>query len=242
VHEELSEKQRTTLIRRSYSISSPIFDQHGYLTSRSDAEVLEFYIVLVRPDGDRVPSFTPRLALKAPGERIYLGAKVAGRYTLERNQDPFETVLFFGTGTGEAPHNAMVTELLRKGHMGTIVNAVTVRYSHDLAYRTKHEELARRFANYHYLALPTREVGVPKRYLQDAITDGTIEGLLGSALDPTNTHAFLCGNPAMIGLPEWEGEGPVFPGTQGVVELLMERGFDLDRRGHHGNIHYEEYW
>lgn len=242
VHEQLTPSQRSSLIRRSYSISSPIFDQHGYLASRSDSEVLEFYIVLVRPSDDRIPSFTPRLALKSPGERIYLGAKVAGRYTLERNQDPFETVLFLGTGTGEAPHNAMVTELLRKGHMGPIVNAVTVRYHHDLAYRQHHEELARRFHNYHYVALPTREPSVEKRYLQDAITDGTIEALIGGPLNPANTHVFLCGNPAMIGLPTWAAEGPVFPPTTGVVELLMERGFEPDRRGHPGNVHYEEYW
>jgi len=26
------------------------------------------------------------------------------------------------------------------------------------------------------------------------------------------------------------------------VELLVERGFTLDRRNSPGNIHYEEYW
>ncbi len=242
IGEELSDDRRRSLIRRSYSISSPIFDAHGYLASRSDADELEFYIVLVRPTGNRVPALTPRLALKTPGERVYLGAKVAGRYTLERNHDPFETVLFLGTGTGEAPHNAMITELLRKGHMGPIVNAVTVRYARDLAYRDKHQELERRFANYHYLPMPTREPGVRRRYLQDAITEGVIEELIGAPLDPDRTHAFLCGNPAMIGLPTWEGDEPTFPEPVGVVELLMERGLDPDRRGHHGTIHYEEYW
>lgn len=242
VREDLPDKKRHSLIRRSYSISSPIFDENGYLASRSESEVLEFYIVLVRPTDGRIPSFTPRLALKAPGERIYLGAKVAGRYTLEHTTNPFATLVFLGTGTGEAPHNAMVTELLRKGHVGPIVNAVTVRYVRDLAYNKKHEELARRFDNYHYLALPTREPGRPKRYIQDTITDGTIETLIGAPLDPTNTEVFLCGNPAMIGLPEWEDDLAIFPTSGGVVELLMDRGFVPDRRGYPGNVHYEEYW
>lgn len=241
IREQADEKKRTSLIRRSYSISNPIFDEDGYLFDRSESDELEFYIVLVRPEGDSIPSLTPRLALKTPGERIYLGAKVAGRYTLEKNTDPNATMLFLSTGTGEAPHNAMITELLRKGHQGPILNAVTVRYAQDLAYREKHEALAERFPNVHYLPLPTREPGVPKRYLQDALTDGTMEEMVGP-LDPASTHVFLCGNPSMIGLPEWDGDEPTFPETTGIVELLMDRGFTPDRRGMPGNIHYEEYW
>jgi hypothetical protein len=46
----------------------------------------------------------------------------------------------------------------------------------------------------------------------------------------------------MIGLPEWEDDEPVWPETTGAAELLVERGFTLDRRGVKGNVHYEEYW
>ena len=54
---------------------------------------------------------------------------------------------------------------------------------------------------------------------------------------------FLCGNPAMIGLPEGGDDGDqTFPETVGVVQLLVERGFTLDHRKKRGNIHYEEYW
>ena len=59
------------------------------------------------------------------------------------------------------------------------------------------------------------------------------------SLDPATTHVYMCGNPAMIGIPDEEG---VFPATTGVVELLVERGFTIDKRGQPGNIHYEEYW
>ena len=76
------------LIRRSYSISCRIFDDHGYLADDSRADELEFYIVLVPPTPDNVPGLTPRLALKKPGDRIYLGPKVAGRYTLAPVTDP----------------------------------------------------------------------------------------------------------------------------------------------------------
>src|SRR5690606_31245624 len=116
-----------------------------------------FYIVLVPATPDRVPAFTPRLALKRPGDRIYVGPRVVGRYTLAAVTDPTTTVLFLSTGTGEAPHNAMIIELLRKGHAGPIISVVSVRYRADLAYLDTHRRLEERFPNYHYLPLVTRD-------------------------------------------------------------------------------------
>nr|WHW29301.1 hypothetical protein [uncultured bacterium] len=229
------------LIRRSYSISSRMFDDHGYLTDDTGAEELEFYIVLVPPTPENVPGLTPRLALKRPGDRIYLGPKVAGRYTTTSVTNPHDTLLFLSTGTGEAPHNAMAVQMLSKGHTGPIVGAVSVRQWADLGYRKQHEQLAARYPNYHYLPLPTRESDVPKRYIQDVLQDGTLEGL-GVSLDPATTHVFLCGNPAMIGLPEEKDGVEIFPETVGVVGLLVERGFTIDRRTQKGTIHFEEYW
>ncbi|MEX0767297.1 MAG: hypothetical protein WD029_02380, partial [Microthrixaceae bacterium] len=196
------EEQWEKLVRRSYSISSRMFDEFGYLSGEEGVEELEFYIVLVPPTEDNVPGLTPRLALKRPGDRIYLGPKVAGRYTLSAVTDPMSTVLFFSTGTGEAPHNAMVVELLRKGHRGPILSAVSVREWADLGYIKQHRELEERYANYHYLPMPTREPDVPKRYIQSLITDGTLTTDYEITLDPEITNVYLCGNPSMIGLPE----------------------------------------
>lgn len=230
------------LIRRSYSISSRILDEHGYLADAHRSDELEFYIVLVRPDGANVSALTPRLALKRPGDRIYLGPKVAGRYTLAAVTDPAATVVFLGTGTGEAPHNSMVVELLRKGHMGPVVSAVSVRQWADLGYLEQHRALEARYPNYHYLPLPTREPDVAKRYLQDVLRGGELSSEFGVALDPSAAHVFCCGNPAMIGLPTETPDGLVYPEPEGVVAVLERMGFVLDRRGHPGNIHYEEYW
>ncbi len=236
------EEQWEKLVRRSYSISSRMFDEHGYLSGVADVDELEFYIVLVPPTPDNVPGLTPRLALKRPGDRIYLGPKVAGRYTLAPVTDPMQTVLFFSTGTGEAPHNAMVVELLRKGHRGPILSAVSVRQWADLGYLEQHRELEARYDNYRYVAMPTREPDVPKRYLQTLVSDGVLESEYGIELDPERTDVFLCGNPSMIGLPE-EVDGQLrYPDTTGVVELLSQRGFTLDHRKQRGNVHFEEYW
>jgi ferredoxin/flavodoxin---NADP+ reductase len=236
------ETKREKLIRRSYSISSPIFDRNGYLVDGAATDEIELYIVWVQRDGTRVAELTPRLALKNAGDRIYLGPKVAGRYRVDRVTDPGCAVVFVGTGTGEAPHNAMLVELLRKGHHGPLLSVVSVRYLSDLAYLDEHRELERRFPNYRYLAVPTREPGHPKRYAQDLLEDGTIEEALGRPLDPEDCHVFLCGNPGMIGLPETVDGELVFPETVGMSQLLHDRGFTLDRRDNSGNLHTEEYW
>lgn len=230
------------MIRRSYSISSRILDDRGYLVDPRDEDEIEFYVVHVRPEGDRLPQLTPRLARKRVGDRLYLGPKVTGRYTLAPVDDPTCDVVLLATGTGEAPHNAMIGELLRRGHTGAILSAVTVRYRHDLAYEATHRVLEERFPNYRWVPVVTRDPDLPRRYLQDLITDGDLADALPRGLDPDHTHVFLCGNPAMIGLPDWEDDEPVFPEVVGVSQLLHERGFVLDRRGTSGNVHFEEYW
>jgi ferredoxin--NADP+ reductase len=236
------ERKWENMVRRSYSISSPVFDDAGYLADASRSDTLEFYIVLVPATPDRVPGFTPRLALKRPGDRIYVGPRVVGRYTLTAVTNPTDTVVFLSTGTGEAPHNAMIVELLRKGHEGPIVSVVSVRYRADLAYLDTHRRLEERFPNYNYLPLVTRDPEVEKLYVQDVVERALLEEWLGVALDPATTHVYLCGNPAMIGLPQWEGDQPRFPDTPGTCELLAGLGFDLDRHGHVGNVHTEKYW
>ena len=240
--DQLKPGQSEKLVRRSYSISSPIFDEFEYLADPHETEELEFYVVLVPPSSDRVPALTPRLARKVVGDRIYLGPRITGRYTLAPVTNPASTVMFLSTGTGEAPHNAMASELLRKGHHGPIVSAVSVRCVSDLAYLETHRLLEARFPNYHYVTLPTREPDIPKKYIQDAILDGSLTEPFGISLDPDTTHVFMCGNPSMIGPPTWDGDKPVFPEIRGAVEVLSEQGFVADRRDAPGNIHYEEYW
>jgi len=146
------EEKFTKLVRRSYSICCRVLDDDGNLVGSPHDDELEFYVVLVAPTEEWIPGLTPRLALKGVGDRIFMGRKAAGRYTLDPVTDPTSAVVFLSTGTGEAPHNVMITDLLRRGHRGPIVSAVTVRHNHDLAYMHQHRALEERFDNYHYLA------------------------------------------------------------------------------------------
>jgi len=247
--ELLKPGDESKLVRRAYSISCSILDDAGELIDGDATDYLEFYITLVKEGSDpaKPPALTPRLFMLREGDRLNIGEKITGHYTLEPVKAG-DTVLFLGTGTGEAPHNYMTWELLRTGHAGKILNACCVRYRRDLGYLPVHEELVRRFPNYQYLALATREADTVGRkvYIQDLITSGQLEDELGERLDPAKTHVFLCGNPNMIGVPVKNKETGAreYPSPTGVIELLEARGFRADNAAAkvRGNVHFEEYW
>jgi ferredoxin--NADP+ reductase len=236
------------LARRSYSISCSLLDKRGDLLDVERTDWLEFYVVLVRQTerADKPPALTPRLFLLREGDRMFLGEKIAGNFTLDPVK-PDDTVVFLSTGTGEAPHNYMLWELLRRNHRGRILSACCVRYHRDLGYRATHDELMLRYPNYTYLPMTTREnLGAGKVYIQDLVKSGELEERLGRKLDPASTHVFLCGNPKMIGVPEKDRDTGqrIYPSPVGVIELLEQRGFQCDQPQLKikGNIHYEEYW
>jgi ferredoxin--NADP+ reductase len=127
----LSAEDLGRLARRSYSISHPVLDAAGELLAPTD-EWLEFYIVLVRQSTKQTaPVLTPRLFMLRAGDRLHMGEKITGQYTLAGVR-PTDTVLFLSTGTGEAPHNYMLWQLLRQGHAGRILSVCCVRYLADL--------------------------------------------------------------------------------------------------------------
>jgi ferredoxin--NADP+ reductase len=245
--ETLAPGEELKLARRSYSISCSVVDRRGELLEIPQTDWLEFYIVLVRESPkDKAPVLTPRLFLLEENDRLHIGEKIAGHYTLDPVK-PTDNVIFLGTGTGEAPHNYMLWELLTRKHQGRIISACCVRYRQDLAYRTIHDGLMQRYRNYTYIPLMTREPQAKgKVYIQDLITSGELERTLGQKLDPANTHVFLCGNPKMIGVPEKDrATGKmIYPEPAGVIELLTQRGFQTDQPAlkKPGNIHFEEYW
>jgi ferredoxin--NADP+ reductase len=241
-HDMLKPDQDLKMARRSYSVSSSMIDEAGNLLPPHTPDV-EFYIVKVKPGEEEIPALTPRLFMKGEGDRLFMGRKFTGHYTLE-GVEPTDNVVFLSTGTGEAPQNAMIAELLRREHDGRILNVVCVRYRADLAYTREHGVLVDRHPNYRYLTITTREPENEgnKVYIQDLIATGRLEKELGAPLDPHRTHVFLCGNPSMIGLPRWTEEGLVFPETLGVCQQMHERGFVIDHRKDRGNVHYEEYW
>ena len=181
-----------------------------------------------------------------------MGPRCRGRYTLERITNPNDTVVFMATGCGEAPHNAMIAELMMRKHTGKIVSVACTRYLADLGYMGMHYLLERAFENYRYLTLTTREPRnldrshpqyLGKRYIQDYFASEDLEEDAGVQFDPSNTHVFLCGSPEMVGVPlHTRDETKRYPQPVGMIELLEKRGFKIDRADDPGQIHFEKYW
>ncbi len=248
-----SEPASTTnrLLRRPYSISSPIYTDFGRLIRAGEDGTLEFYIALVR-NSQRPAALTPRLFMLQKGDRLYVSPRCRGRYTLERITNPNDTIVFMGTGCGEAPHNAMISDLLLRGHAGKVVSVICTRYLSDLAYSGMHHLLERAFETYRYLTLTTRETRnldrkhphyLGKRYIQDYFASGDLEEDAGVELQSNNTHVFLCGSPKLVGVPLHTHDETVrYPKPTGMIELLENRGFTIDRANDPGNLHFEKYW
>ena len=248
---ERPDDDRHRLIRRAYSISCPVLRENGISLRDENDRFLEFYIALVRRDSDNPPSLTPRIFALNAGHRLFMGPRAKGTYTLDP-VGPHDDVIFVATGTGEAPHNAMVRELLSRPHRGRIASFVCVRHRRDLAYLDTHRRLEKNFENYRYVALTTREPEntdcdhpnfVGKQYLQHVFAKGHLSAHLGWSPNPASTHVFLCGNPSMIGAPKRDPGGPdEFPDPKGMIETLIEHGFRLDQPHDKGNVHFERYW
>jgi ferredoxin--NADP+ reductase len=234
-----------SLIRRAYSISSPILDpDRDRLVGEDDLDGFEFFLSLVVPPEERaarVPNLTGRLFCLKTGDRLFMADRPMGEYTLAPVKHGMN-VLFVATGTGEAPHNAMIWELLRSAHAGRIASIVSVRHADDLAYDGVHKRLVKLFPHYRYQAVVTRGEGALGKHLQDMLVDGSLERMADFPLDPSNTQVFLCGNPGMIGPPRYIAGRREFPREKGMVELLEDLGFNADRRLPPVDVHYERYW
>lgn len=204
------------IIKRAYSIAS----------SSLEGEFLEFYVALVRGG-----ALTPRLFALQTGDRLWLGPKITGMFTLD--DAPAENhLLFVATGTGLAPYLSMLRSAYEfdAGRITVVCHAA--RVSWDLGYRTELEGMAARYTNFHYVPIIDELDRDPNwrgrvGFVNHLVEDGTIESLLGHAIDPENTSVFLCGNPLMV---------------DSMMELLAGRGFTKHTRRSPGNLFAEEYW
>jgi ferredoxin--NADP+ reductase len=204
------------MIRRAYSIASE---------SRAD-EYLEFYLTMVSSG-----ELTPRLFCLQLRDRLYVGPKAVGVFTLAKAA-PHKHILMIGTGTGLAPYMSMMRSDLVCGGPRHFVVVHGARFSWDLGYRTELTGLARHCPNFHYVPVITRpqeDVTWKGRsgYLQNVIASDAIEQETGIALTPENFDIYLCGNPGMI---------------ETVIEWAEARGFVRDKGHDIGNLHTEEYW
>ncbi|MEW6750258.1 MAG: ferredoxin--NADP reductase [Candidatus Latescibacterota bacterium] len=205
------------LISRAYSIAS----------SSVSREFLEFYVTLVHSG-----ALTPRLFCLGIGDRLFLGPKITGRFTLDVVPPQVDVVLL-GTGTGIAPYMSMVRTLLGREPHRRMVVVHGARHSWDLGYGAELISLARLSKDLVYLPAVTRPEEEPAPWsgltgrLQQLWTGGVVARALGRRPAPQDTHVLLCGNPAMIAQME---------------AILQREGFTEHTPRSPGQYHLERYW
>jgi ferredoxin--NADP+ reductase len=214
--EENADADPGKLIRRAYSISS----------ASREGEFYEFYITLVHSG-----ELTPRLFALQEGDRLWIGPKIVGMFTLDRVPEE-QNLLLLATGTGLAPYMSMIRTELVAGIKRTFVVAHGARMSADLGYRGELEGLAREWPNVRYVPAITRPCKDPTwsgetGRLQELLQRGVLDGVAGERIAPERFDVFLCGNPGMI---------------EAVAVLMRERGFVRGKGRDPGNMHVEEYW
>jgi ferredoxin--NADP+ reductase len=213
--EEYEKHEDTKLIRRAYSIAS----------SSSAKQYLEFYITLVHSG-----SLTPRIFNLKIGDKVFVGSKFVGMFTLDEISSE-QNIVLIGTGTGLAPYMSMLRSdaLQREGKIVVIHGASN---SWDLGYSSELnllQSLASHFTYIPTITEPKKEL-IPwtghTKFIQDLWEEGVIEKTWGFKPTPENTHIFLCGNPRM---------------TQGMTECLEKEGFVEHTRKTPGQIHVEKF-
>ena len=202
------------LIKRAYSIAST-----------STADYVEFYITLVHSG-----ALTPRLFNLNIGDKVWMGKKGVGMFTLD--EVPAEkNIILIATGTGVAPYMSMLRSdaLKRKGNIMIIHGAAN---SWDLGYSSELQLLESMFDHFTYHPTITEPNKEPAgwagdiRFIGDIWADDVAEKKWGFKAKPENTEFFLCGNPRMI---------------NEMVEMLEKDGFKEHKRKSPGEIHVEEF-
>lgn len=204
------------MIKRAYSIAS----------SNISKDFLEFYITLIHSG-----ELTPRIFNLEIGDRIWVGQRFVGIFTLDAVPSD-KNLLLFGTGTGLAPYMSMLRTdaLTRKGKIFAMHGASN---SWDLGYFSELSLLQNVIPHFNYLPTVIRSEkeyspwSGETRTFQEIWESGTVKEMMNTELTPENTHVFLCGNPNMV---------------SNMLEILGKEGFTQNTaKNKEGQIHVEEY-
>ena len=205
------------LIRRAYSVAS----------SSLDRQYLEIYVTLVRSG-----ALTPRLFALQPGDRLWLGKKITGMFTLDSVPKSAHLALI-ATGTGLAPYMSMLRSELLCDPARRVAVLLGARHSWDLGYRGELITMTRLCPSFAYLPIISRPDDEPQAWpgavghVQNLWRGGALAAAWGEVPSAATTHVLLCGSPGMI---------------DGMVALLEAEGFREHSKKEPGQIHVERYW
>lgn len=230
------------LVKRAYSVSSSILDvATGALIDPEALPYYEFYVNRVEAAMSQEP-LTPKLFALTDGNRIFCGRKIVGYYTLHA-VPPDRHLLFVSTTTGESANNAMVNQALRERPGVRVCQVLVTTNGWRSLYAQEHAALMRGEPHYRYVLLGVDSYAAAETRLNAWLQDGSrAQEELGFALDPAQSHVFLCGDPALIGAPTKRGAWRYDVPTRGFITVLTASGFLLRTRFRPGTVDYEAYW
>jgi ferredoxin--NADP+ reductase len=204
------------LIKRAYSIAS----------SSVTKDYVEIYVSLVVSG-----TLTPRLFALQPGDRVWLGKKISGLFTLDEVPREMQLILI-STGTGLAPYMSMLRShsMCGERRMAVLHGA---RHSWELGYRSELAMLAHRCPTFTYIPVISRpaEENIPwageTGHIQDLWQQKPLAAKWGAQPTASDSHVFLCGNPHMI---------------EEMLVILSAEGFVEQTKHVAGQIHLERFW
>lgn len=196
---------------------------YSFVNSPSSAPH-EFYFIVL-PDGP----LTPRLAALEPGEHVWLLRTANGFFSVGEIP-PTDVLWCLATGTGLGPYLSILRTAEPWEKFERVVLVHGVRYANELTYRDVIAQIAETHAgSFAYVPVVSRDAhgDALSGRITAAIDDGRLEARVGLALNAENSHAMLCGNPAMV---------------EDAQKLLVARGMRRHRRKEPGQITVETYW
>ena len=213
--EEFKKIDPDKMVKRAYSIAS----------SSKNKEFIEFYITMVRSG-----ALTPRLFNLNIGDRIGLGNKFVGMFTLKQISED-QNIILIATGTGVAPYMSMLrSDALKSNRKITVIHGAA--NSWDLGYKSELTLLETVSDKFKYIPTITAPEKEPVKwhghtdFIQDLWANGVIEKEAHYKPTAENTHIFLCGNPNMVNT---------------VVGMLEKENFIEHSRKIPGQIHVEKF-
>lgn len=194
------------------------------LVNAPQEPLLEFYFSVV-PEGP----LSPRLVRLNPGERVLVMPEANGFLVLDE-VPPASHLWLISSGTGIGPFLSILKTAEPWQRFQRVVLVHAVRYAEELSYRhtiaAVADEHRQKFCYVPFVSRERVDYALAGR-IPEALKDQRLEERAGIAIERSQSHVMLCGNPAMV---------------EDVTAVLKARGLAKHKRRAPGQISAETYW
>ena len=179
-------------------VSAEVLERPYSIVSSPKEDEVEFFFELVRRGG-----LTPRLYALQVGDPSLMRREAKGLFTLD-DQSGHKQHYLVCTVTGVSPYVSMVRTLVHEAKEGRPIDLKVVvlqaaSRSREFAYHDELAGLAQEFDWLHYIPTVSRPWEDPSwRGEVGRVEDVLRKHLDSLGLEPSNTTAYLCGQPQMI--------------------------------------------